>query len=284
VAADLPRSLRAGAASDDSDSPSAESVTIDLADLRIEFSSTDRELLEMVRRAATFCPAPLEPRALARRLQARLVLSDRASWERQGPDTARATSPRDADALVAVLRAALCDALAPDGALLHAAGVIVRDRALLFLAPSGGGKSTLSRLVGDRFPLLSDETVCVRPSRDGSGYLAYGTSLWSTAGPKRIPERGFPLAALCFLEKGPLKWARLARRKALRELMVQYHLRLSPGAATESLDFGLRLLEEVAAYRLRFPVDAQLEPLFDELVPEQRAAFPSAGPEPYCVS
>jgi hypothetical protein len=246
--------------------PSASSsASINLADVRIEFSSADRELLDMVRRAATFCtPAP-ESCAPMRRLHARLMLSDRVGWEREGPGLARAFSPRDAESLEAVLRAALCDALSPDGALLHAAGAVVQDRALLFLALSGGGKSTVSRLVGDRFQLLSDETVCVRPAPDDSGYLAYGTCFWSTAGPKQYPSRGFPLAALCFLAKGPLACASLDRREALRLLMAQYHLRSSPEAGGESLEFGLRLLDQVPAYRLRFPIDARLDPLLESL-------------------
>jgi hypothetical protein len=49
--------------------------------------------------------------------------------------------------------------------------------------------------------------------------------------------------------------------------MAQYHLRISPGAGAESLDFGLRLLEQVPAYRLRFPIDAHLDPILDALVP-----------------
>jgi hypothetical protein len=246
-----------------------DSVAIDLADLRLVFRSTDPVLLEIVRTAAGYCPQHPEPRDLPPRVSAQLLRREQVGWE-PGTETTRAFSPHDGDAFSAVLRAALCDALAPHGALLHAAGAVVRGKAVLFIAPSGGGKSTLSNLIGESFPLLSDETICLRPSREGSGeYLAYGTCFWSSLSPRSGPHSGFPIAALCFLEKGPLRCVPLGKRQALRGLLAEYHLREAPSAAFESLNFAHQILARVPAHRLRFPLGADLASLLDSLVSQE---------------
>lgn len=49
------------------------------------------------------------------------------------------------------------------GILLHAAAVVRNGRALVFSGPSGSGKTTLARLAGAQ-PILSDESVALRPA------------------------------------------------------------------------------------------------------------------------
>lgn len=70
--------------------------------------------------------------------------------------------------------------LAFDGMMLHASAVVVDDRAYLFSAPSGTGKSTHTKLwlelFGDRAYLLNDDKPALR-LEDGQWY-AYGTP-WS---------------------------------------------------------------------------------------------------------
>ena len=66
--------------------------------------------------------------------------------------------------------------LANDGALeVHACGVVVDGRAVLFLGQSGAGKSTLARLWCEHRPavVLSDDRIVLR--RHGRGFRAHGT-------------------------------------------------------------------------------------------------------------
>jgi hypothetical protein len=54
-----------------------------------------------------------------------------------------------------------------DAIILHAASVVIEDRAYLFTAPSGGGKSTISRLAGSKgFKVMGDD-LCVVRREDG---------------------------------------------------------------------------------------------------------------------
>lgn len=66
------------------------------------------------------------------------------------------------------------------GLLLHACGLELDGRGLLFCGVSGEGKSTMAALWQAHEPravLYSDERVPVRPARDGSGYRLH-TSYW----------------------------------------------------------------------------------------------------------
>jgi hypothetical protein len=64
------------------------------------------------------------------------------------------------------------------GMLLHAAGVIRGEHALLVSGPSGSGKTTLARLAG-RQTVLSDESVAILPGSAGlvgrKTFFAHGT-------------------------------------------------------------------------------------------------------------
>jgi hypothetical protein len=61
------------------------------------------------------------------------------------------------------------------GVILHACGIVVEDRGILFLGESGAGKSTLARMWGQEngVNILSDDRVIVREK--GHEFRAYGT-------------------------------------------------------------------------------------------------------------
>jgi hypothetical protein len=177
----------------------------------------------------------------------------------------------DGDSFVAVLRAAMCQALAPEGALLHGAGIVLDDQGILLIAPSEGGKTTISRLLSSQADILSDETICVRPDADRPGrYLLYGSCFWS--GPA-YPSRagGFPLRAICFLRKGALGRAPLPRARALRELLRELHLPIGPTATVDSLALADRLLANVPAQTLTFALDSDPAPLLRSLLAREQS-------------
>lgn len=106
------------------------------------------------------------------------------------------------------------------GLIVHAAGIALNGRTLLFAGCSGAGKSTLARLFasfGTGEP-LSDERMIVRVPDPGRGFAAYGTP-W--AGTELIARPGGgPLAALFFLKHGTRnRVVPLAPREALDRLL-----------------------------------------------------------------
>jgi hypothetical protein len=94
--------------------------------------------------------------------------------------------------------------LARNGDLeLHACGVLVNGRAVLFCGQSGAGKTTTSRLwraVRPGITILSDDRVIVRRRQDR--LWAYGTP-WHGAGCFASPE-GRPVGAVFFLQHAPM--------------------------------------------------------------------------------
>ena len=96
-----------------------------------------------------------------------------------------------------LIRAALAwRMLSRGGALLHAAGIVLRDRAFVLAGPAGSGKSTWARLAEEAGgSVLSDDLVLV----DGGGdrIEALGAPFRSTHENTLGPGR-WPLAAILF--------------------------------------------------------------------------------------
>lgn len=86
--------------------------------------------------------------------------------------------------------------------ILHSSAVVVDNRAYLFSAASGTGKSTHTQLwldtFGDRAYMLNDDKPAIR-YEDGAWY-AYGTP-WSGKYDISTNAR-VPLAGICFLQRG----------------------------------------------------------------------------------
>ncbi len=164
----------------------------------------------------------------------------------------------DEGELSAALRGILGSALdRRGGALLHGAGVVVDGQAVLCIAPSEGGKTTLCGKVAGRAIVLSDETVALR--LDNSPQLA-GTLFWS--GPALPTAKGlFPLSAICFLRKGPEALLPLAQPQALSELLLEWHLPERPGAMPDALSRAKALVSQVPLFTLRTTLEGDPLPL-----------------------
>jgi len=96
-----------------------------------------------------------------------------------------------------LIRAALAwRMLSRGGALLHAAGIILRDRAFVLAGPADSGKSTWARLAEEAGgSVLSDDLVLV--DGGGDGIEALGAPFRSTHENTLGPGR-WPLAAILF--------------------------------------------------------------------------------------
>ena len=92
-------------------------------------------------------------------------------------------------------------AVLPHGCVLHASCVAKDDRAFLFLAPSGGGKSTIMmNLCRANYRAIADDSVIIARGTDGVIRCIPCGSMKQNAGTVTIS--GAPLSAVFFVEKG----------------------------------------------------------------------------------
>ncbi|MBW1977438.1 MAG: hypothetical protein JRI79_05640 [Deltaproteobacteria bacterium] len=84
------------------------------------------------------------------------------------------------------------------GCLLHAAGVSLEGRGLLFVGSKDAGKSTMVTMLRHCARILCDDRIIVRKREEG--FKVYGT--WSPGDVADVSPDSVPLAGLIFLEKG----------------------------------------------------------------------------------
>jgi hypothetical protein len=144
-------------------------------------------------------------------------------------------------------------AAALPAALLHSASVIIDQRAMLFLAPDEGGKTTAAALAPRDAAILCDDQNLVRQS--GERLIVYGTP-W---GRYFNSVQSAPLAGLFYLEQSPsFELIPLNPAQALQALWGDhrtiYLCQPHPVKAC-AFNFLARLCRSVPVYRLRFPKD-----------------------------
>ncbi len=136
---------------------------------------------------------------------------------------------------------------------VHACGIVLGGRAILFCGRSGAGKSTTARL-WRRFrrgtTILSDDRMVIRPR--GKGYCAYGTP-WHGDGGFASPQ-GRPLGAVFFLRHAR---ADRARSLSVPESAARLYARTFPPpwdaeAVASVLEACSRVAASVPCYELRF--------------------------------
>lgn len=100
------------------------------------------------------------------------------------------------------------------GGVVHAAGILMSERAFLLVGPAGSGKTTWARIAAEAgLPVLSDDCVLVAP---GSGGLtALGSPFRSKEHPSPGPGR-WPVAALLIP-----KWAASPSLAPANRLMLE---------------------------------------------------------------
>jgi hypothetical protein len=155
----------------------------------------------------------------------------------------------------------------PQGAfLVHSAGLCLPGRgAVVVLAESGGGKSTLSTL-SESFTGLSDETTLLRV---GPPALVSATPFRSQS--TKVPEqRTEPLRAFLVLEKSLTpRFTRLPAQEGLRAILRQAYLLPETVAPPRELFARARALaESVPTYRFAFPKDPVADTLLLQLMDE----------------
>ncbi|MBE6779418.1 MAG: hypothetical protein E7545_00430 [Ruminococcaceae bacterium] len=130
-----------------------------------------------------------------------------------------------------------------DGVFLHASAVVYNDRAYLFSAPCGTGKSTHTslwlELLGDRAYILNDDKPAIRVL--GDGIYAYGTP-FSGKHDISVPK-AVKLGGVCFISRGEEdKVSRMENREAVLKM---YHASLRK-IDEQQLDKELEVLQKIA--------------------------------------
>ena len=139
-----------------------------------------------------------------------------------------------------------------NGCLLHASAIVVEDRAYLFSADCGTGKSTHTSLwmkyLADKKPyILNDDKPAIRLMEDG--IYAYGTPF---SGKHDLSEnKKVKLNAICFLEQAKTNFIRkLEPKEAITLFLEQTIRKLKEDEMLKLLDLLEILLKEIPMYKL----------------------------------
>jgi hypothetical protein len=190
----------------------------------------------------------------------RLLCSHRSFTAEIDPFSGRASLfRREARAypLEAVIRTAMMARLPILGGLpLHAAGVAVGGKGVVFFGPSGAGKTTIAST--SPFPVLSDELVAVVP---GAPFDLVRSGFWGEGRGERTGPA--PLALLVDLAKGPaLRLARLPPAVAAGRVLASVPVPFAPPLWSRALAAVARLVQEVPVHRMEWTPD---EPPWERL-------------------
>lgn len=149
------------------------------------------------------------------------------------------------------------------GFYVHASGVVIENRGLLFVGRSGAGKSTVTRMLGDQGKILCDDRIIVR--RWNEGFRLHGT--WHRGDVADVSPDEAPLKALFFLNKA--KENKLER--ILDPTTIAHRLLvclIKPLATREWCELTLqsitKLVREVPCYVMHFDESGEIVPSLRE--------------------
>lgn len=170
----------------------------------------------------------------------------------------------DATALDTPLRLILSHELpARDGLLVHAAGYGDARGAVVFMAPTQGGKTTTTRKLPEAH-VLSDDQVALR--REGGRWWAYALPFVGEYAKATTPRR-CPLRAIVLLEKAPSLTLDRVRGGAALARVMRCTVRFARGGDGAAL-LGLvgDLTAATPVYRLALAKDDPVGPTLEGLL------------------
>jgi radical SAM protein with 4Fe4S-binding SPASM domain len=151
-----------------------------------------------------------------------------------------------------------------NGAFIHAAGVDMNGRGLLFAGPSEAGKSTIVKMLRGKAKILCDDRMIIR--KESGGFRAYGT--WSHGEIPDVSPADAPANALFFLRQA--RENRLERiddpKAVLKDLLPRF---VRPLVTAEWWDRVLSLAEaiatEIPCYNMYFDKSGRIVDVLEEL-------------------
>ncbi|NIM95877.1 MAG: hypothetical protein GTO18_19430 [Anaerolineales bacterium] len=152
-----------------------------------------------------------------------------------------------------------------DGALVHAAGIKLHGKGLIFPGRSGAGKSTLSRQFpegSDDLLLLSDDRVMVRKVDDG--YTVFGTPWPGEAGIAR--NESSSLAGILFISHAPANEIHeIDPKDALAWLLPVVSIPwFDAEVMPKLLEFCEALVTNIPTYELQFQPSVEVARIIEE--------------------
>ena len=134
---------------------------------------------------------------------------------------------------------------------IHAAGMDIDGKGILFVGHSGAGKTTAARMMKKQGIVLCDDRIIVR--RQPEGLRIHGT--WSHGDLADISSGSAPLSAIFFLEKADAnRLVPVTKGIAIARLITQYVVKslVTSDWWEKILDLVENIAQEVPAYRLEF--------------------------------
>lgn len=137
------------------------------------------------------------------------------------------------------------------GIYLHASAVVVENKAYLFSAVSGTGKSTHTgkwlELFGESAYILNDDKPVIRVLEDG--IYAYGTP-WSGKHDISVNKK-VPLQAICFIERDTANWVKPIDEQEATIRMYHASLKkLTSEQLSKQMDIIEQIINRIPVYRM----------------------------------
>ena len=165
-----------------------------------------------------------------------------------------------------------------NGVCLHASAVNVSGKALVFLGHSTAGKSTISRLLAERYPIIADDKVFVFQVKKGGWMICDGSDNFPLVKGKANPlanQEKFPLLNVLRIFKAELKEITPASPILTCKYLVDAIFEVDRQRKQKDLGvikkwFGVaaKISRQINGYRLTFPKDKSIinviHDVFDE--------------------
>lgn len=145
-----------------------------------------------------------------------------------------------------------------NGFIAHASAILKDDQAFIFLGLSGAGKSTIVKLLSDKYQVLADDSVIIR--KLNNEYYLFQTPFFEKEFNFKKNINGFPLKKIFLLSKSKHTFLKklTSRKKVLPFLLINNHAHIiyNPKNAQTA-----RILEFVSKFnnfnKLNFAKDKQ---------------------------
>ncbi len=150
------------------------------------------------------------------------------------------------------------------GLLVHACGFADPRGAVVFMAPSGGGKTTTARKL-PHATVLSDDQVALRWTPEG--WCAWSLPFVGEYARATRPQKARLRAVVLLSQASEVSLARVSAQTALPKVLsgTVYFVRGDPGSAA-LLDHAIDLVASVPVYSLGITRDAPVGPVLDEIL------------------
>ena len=161
-------------------------------------------------------------------------------------------------------------AILPEGVILHGSCVEQNGNAVVFLAPSGGGKSTIAmNLASKNFFFIADDTVIVTKGTDEHTRCLPCGSLKLSTGIQDIAPAF--MKAFVFLEKGNNTEVvkilpRYGEYRARRTISIISMPHLNREEKAQAGRYLQRLFHSFPAFILRYPLETDPSDIVSELL------------------